>query len=53
MAIRTFFVDDDQLCFGTGGGITWDSTPAGEWTETELKAQRLLDLASAPVGARV
>ena len=52
VAIRTFFVDEGQLCFGTGGGITWDSTPAGEWAETELKAQRLLDLASAPVGAR-
>ncbi len=52
VAIRTFFVDDGRLCFGTGGGITWDSTPAGEWAETELKAQRLLELASAPVGAR-
>jgi para-aminobenzoate synthetase component 1 len=29
VAIRTFWVDDDQLCLGTGGAITWDSTTAG------------------------
>ena len=39
VAIRTFWLDDGHLHFGTGGGITWDSTPAGEWAETELKAQ--------------
>ncbi len=42
VAIRTFFVDDGDLCFGTGGGITWGSEPDGEWEETELKARRLL-----------
>jgi para-aminobenzoate synthetase component 1 len=47
VAIRTFFVEDGVLCFGTGGGITWDSTPEGEWAETELKARRLLAVASA------
>nr|WP_249419952.1 chorismate-binding protein [Rhabdothermincola salaria] len=52
VAIRTFFVDDGRLCLGTGGGITWDSTPDGEWEETELKARRLLDVVSAPVPAR-
>src|SRR4029450_12852359 len=41
-AIRTFWIDDGQLHLGTGGGITWDSTPEGEWAETELKAHRLL-----------
>ncbi len=46
VAIRTFWVDDGRLCFGTGGGITWDSTPEGEWAETELKAARLLAVAS-------
>ncbi len=46
VAIRTFWREDDRLCFGTGGGITWDSTPEGEWQETELKAQRLLAVAS-------
>ncbi|MCU0309413.1 MAG: anthranilate synthase component I family protein [Acidimicrobiales bacterium] len=51
VAIRTFFVDGDDLCFGTGGGITWDSTARGEWAETELKARRLLEVASSPIGA--
>jgi para-aminobenzoate synthetase component 1 len=46
VAIRTFWVEDSELCFGTGGAITWDSTPEGEWAETELKAARLIDLAS-------
>ena len=42
VAIRTFWLDDGRIHFGTGGGITWDSTPEGEWEETELKARRLL-----------
>ncbi len=46
VAIRTFWLDDGLIHFGTGGGITWDSDPAGEWAETELKAARLLPLAS-------
>ncbi len=46
VAIRTFFVADDELCFGTGGAITWDSDPDDEWLETELKAARLLSIAS-------
>jgi para-aminobenzoate synthetase component 1 len=46
VAIRTFWLDDGGLHFGTGGGITWDSTPAGEWDETELKADRLVRLAT-------
>jgi len=52
VAIRTFWIEDDELNFGTGGGITWDSTPEGEWAETELKARNLLRLASGPVVAR-
>jgi para-aminobenzoate synthetase component 1 len=36
------------LRFGTGAGITWGSDPAAEWAETELKARRLVALASAP-----
>lgn len=47
VAIRTFFVEDGTLYFGTGGGITWDSTPEGEWQETELKAATLLRIASS------
>ncbi|WP_434063464.1 chorismate-binding protein [Pengzhenrongella frigida] len=34
------------LSFGTGAGITWGSDPAAEWAETELKADRLIALAS-------
>ena len=50
VAIRTFFVDGDRLCFGTGGAITWDSTAEDEWAETELKARRLLEIASRDFG---
>ncbi|HEY8525540.1 MAG TPA: chorismate-binding protein [Acidimicrobiales bacterium] len=54
VAIRTFWVEDGQLHLGSGGGITWDSTPEGEWAEAELKARRLLAVASGvpvePVG---
>jgi para-aminobenzoate synthetase component 1 len=35
-----------MIHFGTGGGITWDSTPEGEWHETELKAHRLMAVAA-------
>ena len=46
VAIRTFWLEDGSLHFGTGGAVTWDSTPAGEWEETELKARRLLAVAA-------
>ncbi len=46
VAIRTFFVEDGLLHFGTGGGITWDSDADDEWEETELKARHLLRVAS-------
>ena len=46
VAIRTFWTEDGRLHLGTGGGITWDSTPEGEWEETELKARRLLSIAA-------
>ena len=46
VAIRTFWVEDGELHFGTGGAITWDSEPLDEWEETELKARRLLRVAS-------
>jgi para-aminobenzoate synthetase component I len=48
VAIRTFWFEEGQLHLGTGGGITWDSDPDAEWAETELKARRLLRVASAP-----
>jgi para-aminobenzoate synthetase component 1 len=46
VAIRTFWFDDGEVHLGTGGAITWDSDPDGEWDETELKARRLLEVAS-------
>ncbi len=51
VAIRTFWITDDadgpHLRFGTGGGITHDSDPTGEWDETVLKARTLLGVASS------
>ena len=47
VAIRTFWFAEDRIHFGTGGAITWDSTPEGEWAETELKARRLLSVVSS------
>ena len=49
VAIRTFWIEDDELHLGTGGGITYDSDPAGEWAETELKAANLLRVVSGEV----
>jgi para-aminobenzoate synthetase component 1 len=51
VGIRTFWWRGGHLCFGAGAGITWGSDPRGEWNETELKAARLLAVASgaAPV----
>jgi para-aminobenzoate synthetase component I len=46
VGIRTFWTADDRLLFGTGAGITWGSDPEREWMETELKADRLIGLAS-------
>jgi para-aminobenzoate synthetase component 1 len=55
VGIRTFWIDRSapgapELRFGTGAGITWGSDPAGEWAETELKAARLLAVASGGYG---
>lgn len=46
VAIRTFWKSGDRLHFGTGAGITWGSDPSAEWRETELKAERLIAIAS-------
>jgi para-aminobenzoate synthetase component 1 len=52
VGIRTFFTTADAvtgdavLNFGTGAGITHSSDPEDEWAETELKAARLIALAS-------
>ncbi|MHA7133115.1 chorismate-binding protein [Oerskovia turbata] len=47
VGIRTFWWAEGELRFGTGAGITWGSDPVGEWEETELKAARLVALASS------
>jgi para-aminobenzoate synthetase component I len=50
VAIRTFWWTPNReggvLHFGTGAGITWGSVASAEWGETELKAARLIGLAS-------
>jgi para-aminobenzoate synthetase component 1 len=46
VAIRTFWLRDGTLRFGTGAGITWGSDAGAEWRETELKAARLIQVAS-------
>ncbi|MBF9068626.1 chorismate-binding protein [Streptacidiphilus fuscans] len=58
VGIRTFWVDradPDGPCvrFGTGAGITWGSDPDREWDETELKASRLVAIASETESAQV
>ncbi|MFD4138337.1 chorismate-binding protein [Streptomyces sp. NPDC058572] len=56
VGIRTFWIDrtpadGPRLRFGTGAGITWGSDPELEWAETELKASRLLTVASGAYAA--
>jgi len=46
VAIRTLWIEDGHLHLGTGGAVTYDSDPEDEWQETELKAKRLLAVAS-------
>lgn len=46
VGIRTFWFAGGHLRFGTGAAITWGSDPQDEWQETELKARRLVSLAS-------
>jgi para-aminobenzoate synthetase component 1 len=46
VGIRTFYIVEGELKFGTGAGITYSSNAEAEWRETELKASRLISLAS-------
>jgi para-aminobenzoate synthetase component I len=53
VGIRTFTVAGDRTHLGVGAGIVADSNAGAEWSETELKAARLLAAAGAPApGAR-
>jgi para-aminobenzoate synthetase/4-amino-4-deoxychorismate lyase len=45
--IRTLHVSPTGAVYGVGGGITWDSSPEGEWDEIWAKAAALLSAASA------
>jgi para-aminobenzoate synthetase component I len=49
VAIRTFTIAGGTTSLGVGGGIVADSRADAEWTETELKASRLLAAASGAV----
>lgn len=53
VGIRTFWATGNLgarvLNFGAGAGITWGSDPEAEWLETQLKAARLIGLASGTV----
>lgn len=42
IAIRTAWAWGDQLRFGVGGGIVWDSEPAEEYEETRHKGRSLV-----------
>ena len=43
VAIRTIEIEaDGRARYGVGGGVTWGSTPEGEWAETRTKALLLL-----------
>ncbi len=46
VAVRTFWFERGRICLGTGGAITWYSDADAEWAKTELKARRLLSIAS-------
>jgi para-aminobenzoate synthetase/4-amino-4-deoxychorismate lyase len=42
--IRTLLIRNGHGEMGIGGGIVWDSTPLGEWTEGLLKARFVTDI---------
>ncbi len=42
LPIRTAFADRQQLAFGVGGGIVWDSEPVSEYEETVHKGRSLV-----------
>jgi para-aminobenzoate synthetase/4-amino-4-deoxychorismate lyase len=45
VAIRTVVVDREtgEAVYGVGGGVTWDSTPGGEYAEALAKAKLLTE----------
>ena len=53
LTIRTFAVAAGRVHLWVGGGIVWDSDPAGEVEESLAKARPLLDAIGAPLSAPV
>lgn len=51
VAIRTLVFREDEVTYGVGGGIVYDSSPAEEWQEALLKG-RALAKALTPAGHR-
>jgi para-aminobenzoate synthetase component I len=51
LTIRTFAVAAGQIHLWVGGGIVWDSDPAGEVEESWVKARPLLAAIGAPLSA--
>jgi para-aminobenzoate synthetase component 1 len=50
VGIRIFWSQNDgRINFGTGAGITWQSNASSEWEETQLKAKRLIAIASGAI----
>jgi para-aminobenzoate synthetase component 1 len=49
VGIRLFAKEGERLSFGTGAGITWASDPESEWQETELKANKLIAIATGQI----
>jgi len=49
LTIRTLAVAEDTLHLWVGGGIVWDSDPAGEVEESLVKARPLARLIGAPL----
>lgn len=43
VAIRTITINNDNLSFHVGGAVTLHSDPYGEYTETMLKGQKLME----------
>ncbi|MCP3027388.1 aminodeoxychorismate synthase component I [Halobacillus sp. A5] len=41
--IRTIMLEGNKAVYGTGGGVTWDSTSAKEYEEIKAKAQLLFE----------
>ena len=44
--IRTLLVKDGHGEMGVGGGIVWDSTPEGEWAESQWKSRFLREVST-------